>query len=114
MLVRFEDDVQNHRNLLLNASRRRIEQVHSERDQDAERLLDNGRQDVGFLAEPKRPPGELRVSQHPGRATGKSAPERADHLEHDHCACTDLADVVAREEGLGTVEQLGPPLRKVI
>ena len=46
MLVRFEDDVQDHRNLLLGASRRRIEQVHSERDQDAERLLDDGRQDV--------------------------------------------------------------------
>jgi hypothetical protein len=51
-----------------------------------------------------------------GESDGKegSAPERADHLEHDHCARADLANVVAREEGLGTVEQLGPPLRKVI
>lgn len=66
MLVRLEDNVQDHRDLLLGANRRRIEEVRSERDQDAERLLDDGRQDVGLLAEPKQPAGELRVSQQSG------------------------------------------------
>jgi len=48
-----------------------------------------------------------RVSQLPGiyhRSGERNAPERTDHLEHDHGARTDLADVVAREEGLDTVE----------
>ena len=51
-----------------------------------------------------------------GEGDGKegSAPERADHLEHDHCARADLANAVAGEEGLGTAEQLRPLLREVI
>ena len=36
--------------------------------------------------------------------TQRNAPERANHLEHDHGARADLADVVAREEGLDTVK----------
>jgi hypothetical protein len=42
------------------------------------------------------------------------APERADHLEHDHGARTDLADVAAREESRGTAEEFGPPFWIVI
>jgi len=64
VLVRLEDDVQDRGNLLLGASRRGVEQVRSERDQNRERLLDHGRQDVALLAESKS--AEPRVSEPPG------------------------------------------------
>jgi hypothetical protein len=64
MLVRLEDDVQDRRDLLLSTTRRRVEQVRGERDEDPERLLDDSRQDLGLLTEPK-PVAELRVSQQP-------------------------------------------------
>jgi hypothetical protein len=47
-------------------------------------------------------------------AEERSAPERADHLEHDYSARADFTDVVTSEEGLGALKQLRPPLREVI
>ena len=112
--------MQDRRNLLLGASRRRVEQVGSERDKDAERLLDDGREDLGFLAESKPAAGPS-ISEQPGpkaregkERKRRGAPERADHLENDDDARADLADVVARKEGLGVVKQLRPSLREVI
>ena len=58
MLVGLEDEVQDCRNLLLDAGRRRVKQVCGKRDQGCERLLDNGRQDITVLAESNPPNGE--------------------------------------------------------
>ena len=45
---------------------------------------------------------------------GRSAPECADHLEHDYSARADLTDVIASKEGFGAVKQFRPSLREVI
>ena len=81
VLVRLEDDVQDRGNLLLGASRRGVEQVRSERDQDRECLLDDSRQDVALLAESK--PAKPRVNEQPemyaeygGRGEGEERTHR--------------------------------------
>ena len=53
-------------------------------------------------AEPSQPAASDITTQKTGM--GGNAPERADHLEYGHGAHTDLADVVAREEGLDAVK----------
>jgi hypothetical protein len=58
---------------------------------------------------------ESEVSVSYGEDTRKgSAPECADHLEHDYGARANLTDVNASEEGLGAVKQFRPSLREVI
>jgi hypothetical protein len=111
--------VQDCWNLLLGASRRRVKQVHGERDQGCDRLLDDAHQDIAVLAESSPPNGESascgeKIRRRQDRQGKGSAPERADHLEHDHGARADLMDVVASEESLGALKQLRPPLREVI
>lgn len=82
-------------------------------------MLDDGRQDIAVLAE-SSPPNESqpaagrKIRRRQNRQEKESAPERADHLEYDYGARADLMDVVASKEGLGTVKQLRPLLRKVI
>jgi hypothetical protein len=107
--------VQDYGNVLLGASRRGVKQVRSKRDQGTERLLDDSRQDIAVLAESRTAErSEESARYREETREGRSAPECADHLEHDYCARADLTDVIASEEGLGAVKQFRPPLREVI
>jgi len=115
VFVRLEDEVQDYGDLLLGASRRGVKQVRGKRDQGSERLLDDSRQDIAVLAESRTAErSEESASYREETSEGRSAPECADHLEHDYGTRTDLTDVIASEEGLGAVKQFRPSLREII
>jgi hypothetical protein len=96
---------------LLGRARWRLQHLCRDVDQGGENILNNLREDVLLLAEPK---SKLQISGNSPPSNTTHIPESPYSLEHRNTSSMYLADDAASKEKLDVREKTGPSFREIV